>query len=131
MVMSLRAEIKQLTKEKEEILERHDIEVMTVESLEEYLMKLEIDHTNIINEFEKEHQLLKNENQELKVKCFKYHKSKELDKYEIQTLKKENIELKEDAVKLKSGQTYQRKKFDEEVTALKLQINNLSKENKD
>ena len=71
----MRIAIQELTKEKDAIEERYDIEVMTVEALQEYLKSLEKDHQNIIQESEKQIQRLKKEKHELQVKWFKSQKS--------------------------------------------------------
>ena len=50
----LSAEIQELTKEKFELEERYDAEVITVQALHEYLKLLETDYQQIIQETEKE-----------------------------------------------------------------------------
>ena len=129
--MLLSEEIQHLKKEKENLKEKYDIEVMTAEALEEHIISLETKHTNMIVELKKEHQHQIEEHHELKVKWFKAQKSKELDKWEITTLKNENSTLKDDVQKSQSIKNDQRLNHDGEVKELKRKINNLSKENKD
>ena len=88
---SLRKTIQELTEDKQNIEEQCDIEVLTVQALQDYLASLETDYQHVIQGSDKDIQRLKKEKQELHEKCFKFHKRKELDKWEITNLKKKTM----------------------------------------